>query len=161
MNKSLMSESKRQKSGKSIRIRMLVMLALIVMVFMSSFALAGNNSQSTNVVKLLNGYTAKGIFTAERTNLIILKTGGGSGKAIYTSPSGTSEMMYFDCAVPYGLVTFYSGGVYSESRWSEFVTSWAVTPSYNVFSISKVVVSGGLYDYPSRKWVARAKDAIK
>lgn len=161
MNKNMVSGMHRQMSSKVIKARMMVVLVLISIVLVSSFALAGDQTKTTEQVSLLNGYKARGSFTATRTAILIMSTGGARGKADYVSPTGTAELRYMDCAVPYALVTFYSGGAYSESRWSEPSVSWAITPSYNTFSISKVRVSGGLYDTVSRHWVARAKDAVQ
>lgn len=157
-------ESKRKNSSvRSARLRMIITLALCVCMVMCSLALAATDTQPTQKVKIANNYYAKAEFKATRTSFFTISTGGANGKADYWDANGNYQnTAYYDCGVPYALVSFSFRGGVVESKWSNIGEySWGMIPTYNTLNLSQVLVTGGVYDFPARKYVSKTVRAKK
>ena len=155
MNIFFFSKEK-SKAGKTCRRRMVITLATVMLLFMSSMAMAGSSTKYTGRKEIHDNYYAEGKVKATVSGLLWWKTGGADGWTTYTNRYGESQnTAYTDCGMVYAMVFFYtSGNVLSEFRSSPMgYPDWAVTPINVIGAIQKVEARFNLYDYCGQRYI--------
>lgn len=154
---SLFSCKEKIKGRKNCRRHMVVMLAVSLLLCMSSMAMAGSQTKYTGRAKIHDNYYAEGKVTATVKGALWWKTGGADGWTFYTDQSGASQNdAYIDCGMVYAMVSFYtSGNVLSEFRSSPMgQPNWAVIPVNVIGSVQKVEARFNMYDYCGKRYIA-------
>lgn len=146
----------KSRAGKTCRRRMVITLATVMLLFMSSMAMAGSSTKYTGKKKIHDDYFAEGKVKATIGGVLWWKTGGADGWTFYTNQEGEDQdLSYADCGMVYAMVFFYtSGNALSEFRSSPVgQTDWAVTPINSIARIKKVEARFNLYDYCGQRYI--------